>query len=631
MALDKEEKPSDLVPEDLRGNLEFRYELLRWSHREKERQQIIANACVRDLKFFCNALVWAFDVKRYPDAPDRPFIVWPFQEEVLEDIDKAIGRRSVGICKSRDLGGSTMPLVVFDRRLLFFKSQTLMVMSRTEKFVDDPRNPDSLFYKLDYMHRWMPSWVTAPLNRIQMTYENTRTASNIIGSSTTGDAGRGGRKQAVLIDEYAAFDRKESFDILASLQHNTKCRIFNSTPKGVGNGFHQVITAGNILVHKLHWSRHPVHGLGLYKTEAGRVKILDQKFWEVATCNDILEMYPELEKKLPKGDMLAKPHYPFITDGKMRSPYYDYECLLCPIVKLIAQELDMDFIGSGSPFFDLDELKEYIALFAKRPFLTGEITTDEDYDNPTFAKSSEGLLELWFYPDRHGKPPADRRYVLGCDISAGTKASNSTISVGDCRIRSKVAAVATPDMNPHKFAEYAIKIAKWFNTARIIFEGAGVGSDFGLRLKELGYPSIYYQTKKGGEKVHKPGWFPDGDMKRNVLAEYGRALQMREFTNPDRVALQECEMYEYTETGKIAHIGSVTAADPSGAKQNHGDRVIADALCWNEVRKTQRADAVAVASQSTTAYLQRERELAESQRDGWSPRDKPRPWSLVRR
>lgn len=156
----KEELPSDLVPTEMGENLRWRQELIRWCRRNPERQQIVSNACNRDLLFFTNSFVWVSDVKRHPDAPNRPFIAWDFQKEVLLDMDRAIGKRSVGIVKSRDLGGSTMPLVVFDRRLLFFRSHTMMVMSRNEKFVDDPRNPDSLFYKLDFMHRWLPSWMT---------------------------------------------------------------------------------------------------------------------------------------------------------------------------------------------------------------------------------------------------------------------------------------------------------------------------------------------------------------------------------------------------------------------------------------------------------------------------------------
>jgi hypothetical protein len=358
------ERPSELIPRGLVENVQFRVDLRQAAASDEAVRQAIVNACTRDPFFFYDAFVWVHDPKRHPDHPDRPFITWPFQREVLEDIDASIGRKSLGIVKSRDVGGSTMPLASFWRVLLFKRGQTLMLMSRNEKFVDDPRNPDSLFYKLDYMRQWTPSWMTAGLDRVKLAYTNTSIGSSIIGSSTTGDAGRGGRKQGIFIDEFAAFDVKESFAVIGSVAHNTRCMIYASTPQGVGNGFHTIISEENVTVHRLHWTRHPVHGQGQYTAEDGKVKFLDA-FWETATVGEILDYFAELKKHFPDkpaATELARLHYKFVLDGKVRAPYYDHCCLMTPVPRLIAQELEMDFIGSGSTFFDRDEIDEYIAV-----------------------------------------------------------------------------------------------------------------------------------------------------------------------------------------------------------------------------------------------------------------------------
>jgi hypothetical protein len=634
-AVADEERPSRIVPKELGANLRYRHKIIRWARGSRANQQTLIDACSRDIIFFADTFVWALDVKRYPDCPDRPFITWNFQEEVLRDIDSAIGHRSVGIIKSRDIGGSTMPLIVFDKHFLFSRFVTLMVASRNERYVDDKDNPDSLFYKLDYMHKWLPSWMTDSLFRKKMTWTNQASGSNIIGSSTTADMGRGGRKNAVLVDEHAAWDRKESIELIGSLQHNTRCRVWASTPKGIGNGFHQIISAGNIRIHRLHWSQHPIHGAGLYTTENGKLKIIDDAYWRVTTPHDILQRYPELEKKLPPSDGLAVHTYPFILDGKRRSPYYDYECQQCPIPKLIAQELDMDFIGSGSPFFDLDGIREYVRLFARRPLATGELsydlTADPDHEEVKWAPSPNGRLQLWFRPDHRGRPATDRKFVIGCDISAGTGISNSHISVGDCRMRCKTAGFTTPHMRPERFAEYVYAVGRWFNDAVIAFEGSGVGSDFGARLKELQYPNLYHMLKTNGEKSEKPGFFPNEETKRGLLTEYSRALEVREFTNPDETAVNECQMYEWTETQGVAHVGAASSPDPSSAKKNHGDRVIGDALNWMLLRRTKRPDSREIVSRNSMAYMHKEMERAEARRGSWSPRDTPRAWCLVTR
>lgn len=627
--------PSDLVPKDLEGNVRYRYELLRWSVGRPDRQQVIIDACARDLFFFTDAFVWVSDVRRYPREPDRPFIAWPFQREVMLDLDASIGRKHVGIVKSRDTGGSTIALIVLDRRLLHVYGQTMMVMSRTQRLVDDPRNPDSLFAKLDYMHRWMPSWMTASLERVEMSCVNHRTRSNIVGSSTTGDAGRGGRKQVILVDEFAAFDKKESFEVLSSVFPNSRCVVFASTPKGIGSGFHKIITEENISIHRCHWSKHPVHGRGLYTSENGRVKLLDEEFWRTTTTKDLLDYYPELAKRLTPvstggtgSDGLAVDGYVFVLDGQwpIRAPYFDHFELLCPIPRIISQELEMDFLGSGSAFFDLEEVRDYVRLFGKQPMHEGEITWDEDLQTVRWSESSTGRMQLWFHPDVHGRPPGDRGYIIGCDISAGTGASNSHLSVSDTRLRAKVGGMTTAHMRPEAFAEYVMAVGRWFNDARIVFEGSGCGSAFGARIKELGYANLYFMTRSSGVKAEKPGWFPNEEMKRNLLTEYGRALTMREFTNPDSTAVNECQMYEWTENG-VQHVDASGSVDASGAKKNHGDRVVADALNWMLLRKVQIAEPQEKIKRDTVGWM----ELMDEQRNvngnSWGPVDPVPAWS----
>jgi hypothetical protein len=360
------------------------------------------------------------------------------------------------------------------------------------------------------------------------------------------------------------------------------------------------------------------------------LELLDEEYWRTATPYDILKPYPELEKKFPPSDGLAVHTYPFILDGKERSPYYDYECLMCPIPRLIAQELDRDFIGSGSKFFDLDEIRDYVRLFGRKPFVAGELTYEPGWEDVKWAPSDNGRLQLWFHPTVLGRPLEDRRYVIGVDISAGTGVSNSHISVGDCRMRSKVAGFTTAHMRPERFAEYVGAEGTWFGKAQIAFEGSGVGRDFGARLKELGYPNLYHMTKESGSKVDKPGWFPNEDLKRGLLTEYGRGLSMREFTNPDEVAVTECQMYEWTETQSVAHVDSLSAPDPSGAKKNHGDRVIADALDWMLLRKMRRPEPPEMLSRNTWAALERQIEEEEERRHSWAPLDPLEPWCLVR-
>ena len=51
-----------------------------------------------------------------------------------------------------------------------------------------------------------------------------------------------------------------------------------------------------------------------------------------------------------------------------------------------------------------------------------------------------------------------------------------------------------------------------------------------------------------------------------------------EFVNHSREAIDECREFVYDSSGGVEHSLSINAQDKSGARSNHGDRVIADAL-----------------------------------------------------
>ena len=64
-----------------------------------------------------------------------------------------------------------------------------------------------------------------------------------------------------------------------------------------------------------------------------------------------------------------------------------------------------------------------------------------------------------------------------------------------------------------------------------------------------------------------------------MLGAYRQALGSHDFVNRSEWALKECHDYVFLGNGSVAHEGAANPEDPSGANENHGDRVIADALC----------------------------------------------------
>lgn len=501
--------------------------------------------CSRDLLFYLNAFGWTYDPRCTP--PALPFITWEYQDEAALAIDDAIGRSDLLIEKSRDMGASWLVLAVFEWRWHFRPLQTFLLASRKEDYVDKSDDPDSLMWKIDFLHKCQPRWLLPNITRNKLLLYNRHTDSTIAGDSTTGDLGRGGRRTAIFLDEFAAVDN--GYEVLHSTADTSPCRIFASTPKGTGNAFYDRKQAGTKSF-AFHWSRHPKKAEGLYKDE----------------------------------------------NGKWRSPWYDQECKRRANPMEVAQELDIDYLGSDYQFFDAVVMDQYEREFARPALLCGDVEYSKGDWNTTFRQLDRGPLLLWAQPDLRNEWPKDRDYVLAVDVATGSRdatgrgASNSCISIGDTKTREKIGEFTMSGIEPTDLADRALALAHWFKGqsgegAFIIWEANGPGRLFGSRIISHGYRKVYFRTKENSlaKKVSDvPGWFTLKENKLDLLGEYRRSLASREFINRSREALRETRYYVHVlNSGVVAHSSSISTIDPTGARDNHGDRVIADALLWH--------------------------------------------------
>lgn len=521
--------------------------------------------CSQDFLYWVNTFVLTYDPRLVKATLELPFNTYAFQDEALVKIFNAVGNCDLLIEKSRDQGASWMFLLVFVWFWLYRPRSTFLLVSRTETLVDSTENPDSLFWKIMFILDHLPPWMCPRYTKTNLHLSNKDNGATIDGASTTGNVGRGGRRTAIMLDEFAAFEQEDGYKALAATQQVTRSRMFNSTPQGIGNA-HYDMAQSEILKLRLHWSDHPVQSQGLYRSEKGKPQLLDKDYW-------------------------ARHHsgadYKFVCDGKLRSPYYDRECKRTPIASLIAQELDIDYLGAGSQFFDADRLNFVQTEYVRPPYRVGELDFSAlDCEPVGWKNVRNGRMQLWIHPDARDDMPTDRSYVVGVDIAAGTGASNSCIAAVDCKTGEKVAEFVSPHIRPEDLAGQAVAICRWFagHTGRgayLIWEATGPGRQFGARVLELGYTNVYYRRNEisiGRKVTDVPGWWPTRDSKRAMLGELGRAMATGEYIERSKQTLQECREYVYLSSGDVGHSRAHSCMDPSGARDNHGDRVVASGL-----------------------------------------------------
>jgi hypothetical protein len=274
--------------------------------------------------------------------------------------------------KSRDMGASWVVCATFEWAWHFREMLSFLLVSRNENLVDDMTDPDSLFWKLRFLLDKLPAFLRPRYTPNKLRLHNEDSGSTIDGESTTGDVGRGGRRTAILLDEFGSFESVRPGSgkrALSATADTTRCRVFNSTPKGTANAFYQrrqQMTSSGGKVLRFHWSQHPVKKRGLYRFEDGKVVILDKEY---------------------KFGV----DYPFVKDGKLRAPWYDGEEKRRGSRTEMGQELDIDYLAAGSQFYDEEAIlrmeREAVrsplidgddALDLLKPFLVGKLLTQDN-------------------------------------------------------------------------------------------------------------------------------------------------------------------------------------------------------------------------------------------------------------
>lgn len=551
---------------------------------------LVSQKCPQSLILWLNYFAWTF-VKEEVDHTGHkrglvgsechhPFVTWPIQDQFITNLFFGIvDGFDLCVDKSRQMGATWQICATFLWFFLYHPEMAFEVLSRVEALVDNPEDPKSLFWKMDYMLRWMPPWIVPEIERRRLNLSNKTLGSTINGRSTTEAQGRGGSLNAVLFDEASQVDYLEP--IWIGYQESTSCRIASSTPFGPGY-FSKLVRDPSVTHMRLPWFNHPTKGRGRY----------------MATDPDNGEQF-------------------------VSSPFYEVQCAknspdpsrwwLGRKTKGVAQELDMDHVGSGALFFDYPVLIRQIEACPPHPEFRGDLlflgrgetkrlpylrklgeTEDSTLDYISWQDSDRGGIELWcdLEEDENGiwRPNQNRNYAIGCDISQGVGSSESVASVFCIEESRKVGQFCTSALSPERFAIATAMLGFWFGGERgfslLNWETNGYGQGYGRTLVKIGYPWLFSDeilTERSVKRTKRIGWTSSRLNKRTAFEAYRAALARGEFTNPSKKALEQAaEIVNYAnQDGSGAGIGPAGKAhESSESRELHADCVTADAVVW---------------------------------------------------
>ena len=277
--------------------LKQRLELLDKTNKNKQLQQVEMEYCRRNILYWFKTYLYTdrnVNLFTGDELNVLPFIPFPFQEEAITEIwssiitwTKPINKRddfcNVFIEKSRQMGMSWIVMWIFVYWYIFHNHKYL-VLSQKEKDVDEQGNMKSLFEKIRFMlrnlpSRMLPKWYDKKPwtdHNKKMSISRSDWTWSITGESWNANAWRWGTYTAVFMDEMAHMQYASSIN--TAVASATPCRIFNSTPNGEWNEFYRMrllttdrkdslwnIQKAEIKWLRYHWTDHPLYDTEWYE------------------------------------------------------------------------------------------------------------------------------------------------------------------------------------------------------------------------------------------------------------------------------------------------------------------------------------------------------------------------------
>ena len=575
----------DLAPKSPVANLKWRIRCRERAMKDKEFQDVLFQACMEDVLFFCAFSLWVLEPRA--SVKQKPLCLWPHQEPVILGIDEAITEAmetehptSVTVPKSRAQGGTYVYLAVTMRRALKETGFTVGLVTRNENLVDSRVDDSAVMFKLAWMLDKLPVWM------LPDRYERNHTehviklpnGSGWSGYSATGDVARGGRTSAFFFDEpgseeFVAGNR--DYKMLSSVSHVSNFIGLVST-FGVDSGvFYESATdPDNPRVYRLSWKDNPDHSKNMYVVTDGVAKAFRPEEQE-AVDEYIATHKKELRSIDRRGHKI---------EGVTQSPWYNAHRLLPGATpRYIARELDMDARGAVGKVFSSDLLDRMKREHCRKPIWQGQPVFDSETSKLTgLIPRDDGPLKLWFKPGIDNSPPLGP-FTAGCDISSGgvgVYSSNSVLSALDDRTGEQILEYTIKGMEPRPFARRIVGLCMWLRNALLGWEDSGVSGGFAKEVMEvLYYGNVFFRdvTQLGSQKKsRKPGW-PCRDADKADMFEQ-MALAMENGIYVPRSEEMVIELAEYEWDGaKIVH---APTKNKGATEKNHGDRAIAGGGTW---------------------------------------------------
>ncbi len=484
----------------------------------------------------------------HPVKGKTQFKLYPFQRSVLWQF---ITNRFNIILKFRQAGVTELISLFCLWLAMYHPNKMINIISIKDVVAK------KVLRKIKYMYRNLPDYLKVPIVNGRPTELGTASEMEFANGSmissipTTEEAGRSEALSLLVIDEAAIIRWAETIWASAFPTLSTGGRaILNSTPYGVGNFFHkrwvEACAGGSKFVPiRLKWPMHPDRG----------------KNGE-----------PSKFKDNPDYD----PYW-----------YNNMAAVLGP--RRTAQEIDGDFLTSGTNVFDLTDIRAIEDALDQ--YVTVNYKTDPIYKHLIKRCGTLGDSLMVF-----NKPRPDTQYSLGCDIATGRARDYSAFSIMDHD--GEEVACFKKKITIDKLTYLIGDLGQIYNRALLGPESNDIGLGVATKLQQEGYHNLYYSTtflkEKGKLKPKEdkiPGWYTTKKNRPVILGELEEDIRTSQNEIKSPFFTQEAYTFIYDDRNRAVAMGK-GGGSGSGAESEslfeddvYTDDAIFSEAITNHIRK----------------------------------------------
>ena len=281
--------------------------------------------------------------------------------------------------------------------------------------------------------------------------------SRVKAVATSKDALRGFTPTYLVMDEAAYIDNgAEVFGAaLTALGTGGKATLI-STPKGMDALYYKTYDQA--------------------KKKKNNFNIIEMKWYEDLRYNKDLRWLKDEEVEI-EYEFTYESYERMLSDGwKPTSSWYEEMCLgMNNDAKMIAQELDVSFIGSGGNVIG----EEHI-----------EFQNKNNVMEPKYTLGAEN--EIWIWEE----PQEGHQYIMGVDVSRGDGEDASTIVILDFTTMEEVMEYQGK-IQPDLLAQIVEEYGEMYKAYTVVDVTGGMGVSTVLKLLEFDYKRLHYDNANG--------------------------------------------------------------------------------------------------------------------------------------